>query len=408
MKHTTFGWKQLTSLVVGGAICHPVIMVGHKLCQAYGLPSALLAIGIGNGILFALAMIMLSMSMKNRKVTAENAQDAFGRQGSKYFAAILLTAKTAWFAIQLNVMSLSLHALLESFTGLSLPTGMINLGLGVLIVGVALCGIQALSLLSSLSMPVLIGTMAYAVYYAGQTAHPIVDFPLTIEGASITIATALIAVIDMPTYFRLVRSRRDGLIAVIIIYLLALPAIEGVGVYLAYANPAVTLMETLYLENSALWNIWIALFLLLAGWTTNNTNLYSATVCSGVIASGMTDKKRTLLVGCMATMLALMGILEHFTVFLQLMGIMVGSMGAVIIVRYLLGCCAVLRTTSIINAVHLGAFASGVLVGLLSLAKLISITQMPLVDAFCMAALVTLQGNICLMPVINTKEIEAI
>lgn len=392
MQQPSFSWKELASLIVGGAICLPVIMVGHKLCSTYGLFSALAAIGIGNGVLLALALGMLSMSLKNRKITAENAQEAFGIIGAKYFAGILLFAKTCWFAIQLNMMSLSLQSLISAF-GLEISTVLINAGLGIIIVSVALYGIRALSTLSTLSMPVLIGTMAYAVFATGGISIPIREFPFSFEGTSLAIATALTAVIDMPTYFRLSRTYKDGLIAVLIIFAVALPVIESVGVYLAYKNPGNTILETLYQENNTVWNLWIALFLLLAGWTTNNTNLYSATVCSSVIVPQIPEKKRTVLVGSIATLLALFGILEHFALFLQMLGVFVGSMGAVILTRYILSRFTIIMDSHVLMKMHFGAFFGGVVMGLLCLNKIFVLSQLAIVDTFCVAMSLTLLSN---------------
>src|SRR5690349_1992765 len=106
---TVLNWKQLTSIEVGGAICLPVIMVGHKLCATYGWQAALLGIIVGNLILLSMACITVFMSAQHRASTPENAKKYFGEQGTKLFALLLLIAKTSWFAIQLNMMVLSIQ-----------------------------------------------------------------------------------------------------------------------------------------------------------------------------------------------------------------------------------------------------------------------------------------------------------
>src|SRR5262245_41546584 len=100
---TTLTWKQLASIEVGGAICLPVIMVGHKLCSTYGWKSAFLGIVIGNLILFAMASLTVFMSVRHRDSTPENAKRYFGQQGVKLFSILLMSAKLAWFAVQLNM-----------------------------------------------------------------------------------------------------------------------------------------------------------------------------------------------------------------------------------------------------------------------------------------------------------------
>ena len=199
MNIVSLNWKQLTCLKAGGAICLPVIMVGQTLCSRYGLTSALAAIVIGNCILLAMATVMALMSMESRQTTTDNAHEYFGTQGTRCFAVTLLIAKCCWFAIQLDLMALSLHALMPEW----FPTTAIRIGLGAMIVAVAMHGIRALSVLSSWSLPVLLATMAYALYIASDSGSSISEaMPLSYAGISVAIATAITAVIDMPTYFR--------------------------------------------------------------------------------------------------------------------------------------------------------------------------------------------------------------
>ena len=83
-------WFELASLEIGGAICLPVIMVGHAVAKQYGMSSALAAILIGNGLLLILALISVHLSAISKKRTAENAVIYFGEMGGKGFASALL------------------------------------------------------------------------------------------------------------------------------------------------------------------------------------------------------------------------------------------------------------------------------------------------------------------------------
>lgn len=102
-------WKQLASIEMGGAISLPIIMVGHKLCVSYGWQSALFGVVVGNLLLLIMASLSVLMSVQHRVSTPENAKKYFGEYGGKLFALLLLAAKTSWFAIQLNMMVLSIQ-----------------------------------------------------------------------------------------------------------------------------------------------------------------------------------------------------------------------------------------------------------------------------------------------------------
>ena len=331
MASEQLSWKELTSLEVGGAICLPVILVGQMIGSKYGILSALIAIIVGNLILFCLALVTVKMSVTNRLATPDNAKLYFGPMGAKAFACCLLTAKTSWYAIQLGLMVVAAEALVGS-------NPLLHAILGAGIMATAIFGLRILSLFSALSLPLLIGTMLYAAYIVtGQ--NPVVDAlsePIQLGGITIAIAAAITAVIDMPTYFMHAKSHKDGNLAAAFLFLIALPLIEGLGVYLASQNPGSNILQTMQVEGVPLWNIWVALFLLLAGWTTDNMNLYSAKTCLKSLIPSLPDKTALIFLGTLGAFLSSLGFLDHFTKVLQFIGILIGGMGVLLLAAYLL------------------------------------------------------------------------
>jgi cytosine permease len=296
---------------------------------------------------------------------------------------LILIAKTCWFAIQLNMMVLSIQEIFQLKTDI-----VITLLLGGCILACAWKGLRALSMLSSITLPLLVATMAAAMILAEKRGETNEIQLLSMGSISIAIGAAITAVIDMPTYFRHARSIKDGLIAVAILFAFSIPLIEMIGVYLAYQNPALTVTETLMNPQSFLWNLWITLFLLLAGWTTNNTNLYSASVCLESIWKGLSEKLRLTLVSGMGILLASAHVLDHLGLFLQMLGIFVGSMGAVILVNFL---AASKGTTQVKMSII--SWILGVLIGLLNLFHVVDISPIAVLDAFLIAGTSTLLGR---------------
>jgi cytosine permease len=384
-------WKQLASIEVGGAICLPIVMVGHKMCSLYGWYSALVGILIANLLLFAMACMTVFMSVENRNSTPENAKRYFGEKGTKLFALLLLMAKISWFAIQLNMMVLSIQEIFH--ISIEIPLTVL---LGCIILAVALRGLTALSRLSCFSLPILIVTMGAALILADQRKEALqVEF-FSWGSISIAIGAAITAVIDMPTYFRHARSTREGLLAVGILFLIAVPLIEGVGVYLAHHNPGGTVIDTLMKPNYLMWNIWVMLFMVLAGWTTNNTNLYSAAVSLESIWKNSHEKLRITAVAMIGTMLALAHVFDHLTFFLQMLGICMGSMGAVILTNYISKRECDLRFSFM-------AWGLGVLIGLLNIFHIATLTPIAVLDSFLIASIFTFLGK-C-YEIINCRSI---
>lgn len=372
MNERTLTWKDLASIEIGGAVCLPVILIGHRLVKEFGLIPSLIGIAIGNLFLFLLACLMAHMSYQYKLNTSENAKRYFGEKGVILVALCVSFMKTCWFGIQLTLMVETLAPAKGAFQMAC------ELILGTAIVLIAMKGLKALKLISEYSLPFLVFTMAILAYQAmGREAQSNLT-PFSLEPISLVIATAISAVIDMPTYFRFSCSLKDSFSSIALLFLVAIPCIEGVGVYLAAKSSSIQFFESL-LGPNLLWNIWIGLFILLAGWTTNNTNLYSGAVAFSTVFRKIPEKIAMLLLGGTAIAFAMLGILDHFRFVLQIMGICMGSIGAVILINY------VCKMTNQ-HQVNVLAWFLGVAAGLASCLHLISLTGIPLLDAFIVSS----------------------
>jgi len=374
-------WRQLTSIQVGGAICLPVIMIGQTLSQNYGFASAMIAILIGNILLLVLGVVSANMSHAKQKTTVENAVEYFGQRGVSLFACAMIVTMVCWFGIQLNLMSISLIDLLPFATPAPELTIAVNIVIGSLISVVALYGIRSLNILSNLSMPVLVGTLGYALFLKDGDAARITD-PMSLGGISLVIAAAIGVIIDLPTYFRHARTKKDGIVSIILIFGVALPVIEFVGVYLATFSSEGTVLEVLKTKDGYLWNMWVALFLVLAGWTTNNTNLYSGVMSLEYLLPKTSHTQRTLLFGAMATALSCLDLLNHLELMLDLLGVMLCSIGAVILTRYLITQILGREPSDKEYKRHFSAWAFGTLLGIGSIMGWVSLTTIAVIDAY--------------------------
>lgn len=378
-------WWQLSSIQIGGAICLPVIMIGHFLCQTYGFTSSVIAILIGNGILLILGLISAKMSYEKKKTTMDNARDYFGEMGSSFFSLTMVFSLLGWFGIQLNMMSISMIDLLSLDSNYLIS---LNTILGLLITFVALRGISAINLLANLSLPLLVLTLVYSLFTL-KSKSEISHYPISIVGASSVIAMAIAVVIDLPTFFRHAKSCKHGFISIVIIFGLALPSLEIIGVYLSSGIAGGTILDVLKRQEGPFWNLWIGLFLILAGWTTNNLNLYSAVICLEPLLKNNSEKKRTLMIGVFGTLLSCFNLLDNIEIVLDIMGILITSMGTVIITRYLL---SQFNHSHFFAQNHLWnilAWTLGISAGFFSLAG-ISFTTIPVLDAAIGAGLAAL------------------
>lgn len=373
-------WWQISTIQIGGVICLPVIIVGQTLGQSYGLMSAIVSILIGNAVLLFLGLITVKMSHRNRKTTMQNAEEYFGTKGGSFFALTMIISLVSWFGIQLNMMSygvLDLFSITERRESWLL---VLNVGLGALITYVALHGIRAVTILANLSLPFLLLTLAYAAFTVDPQQGTETALPFSWGGTSLVIALAIALVTDLPTYYRHARTAKDGYISIILIFACVLPILEVVGVYLAMGNSAGNILEVLKRDNEWLWNSWVAVFLILAGWTTNNINLYSSAISLQSIFKTVSEEKATLYTGMAGIFLSCFNLLDHFALVLDLIGIFIASMGAVVLTRYLGIEYFGLKISSRDYPRSLMAWCVGVAVGLISIQGY-SLTSIALLDA---------------------------
>lgn len=354
-------------------------MAGHALCHHYGIYSALVAVLLGNGFLLLVAMLFSTMSFEAQKTTTDNARIYLGNFGTQCFACALVGVKSCWIAIQIGLIVLSLNGLM----GVMIPFPILHVLIGMLMICVTMNGIGALSRWTSISLPLLVTTLVGALYLSREDqgySHRSEVF--TFQGVSLAMAATITAVVDMPTYFRHARTKKDGLIAAFLFIGVAVPLIECVGIYLCHKHPGLTVLDTLKHEENPIWNAWVMIFLVIAGLSTNNHNLYSASAGLGTILENISEKKRIFMVGMSGMCLSLFNILESFSIVIQSVGIVIVSMGMVIVLQYLLH----KRNSHKVNLMTCGC---GYVVGFLSLNHMVGLTEAPLMDTSLTVLIIT-------------------
>lgn len=378
-------WWQLLSIQTGGTICLPVIMIGSLVCQKFGWASAVLSVGMGNLFLLILGYLLASLSSYRPQSTVEHATTYFGKTGKWLFGFVMILSMLGWFGIQLNVMSLSAVQLFSGFD-LSIPFFALNIGMGIIISCIMCFGMKAMKNLSYLSAPLLGITLLYAAFSAGGVLPPMTFLPISwVSGLSLVIGANIAAVIDLPTFFRHAKSKKDAKLCILLLYGIVVPLIEIVGVYLFSIIGGSSILDTLQIGHGPLWAIWVCCFVLLSGWQTNNANLYSSIASSSSLPGNFPVWVRALALGGIGTLIACFNPLGNIEYVLDLLGITIGSMGAVILANYLIE-----RTTTgytPIPSLCLLSWSIGVAISISFTLFQLWTTGVPAMDAFLISFL---------------------
>jgi len=291
-------WKTLTAIQIGGALCLPVLMVGQQLATDVGFFEAVCAIIIGNALLCAVALLIGPFGARYKMSTIDCAEKFLGTQITYLVAASVAIASLGWFALQLDVM-------VEPFLQhLSLvETNLLRFFLGAAITLGTIRGVSAIGMLADYAVPIFGVTLLYAIANSSPSIAYVAP-TVAIDPLLTVIALSLAAIVDLPTFFRFARSEWDARLSAVLLCCVALPAIEIAGAYIGIASGKAAITDALIGSGGTLWHIWIVLFLILAGWTTNNANIYTASVSLRHLIPGLEEKSALITLGLLGTVLS--------------------------------------------------------------------------------------------------------
>jgi len=387
-------WWQLTSIQIGGAICMPVLMVGQQIAVHYGLLAAAIAIALGNLFLLSVGIPYIQLAYEKKYSTIQNAINCFGKAGTFIVGVSMLVALIGWFAIQLQLVSLSSVHLLNICFGQDICTSIfVTIFWGAIMTLMALFGLRSINMLADLSMPLLVLTIGYATLKAAYMPFKAVPVEMgLLKGITLVIASTLLVVVDIPTYYRHARSTKDSFFSLFLLYAFATPLIQLVGAYIALHSNGSSIVDMFAQQGGFWWQLWIGSFLILAGWTTNNTNIYSAAITLESFFPSLNYYLRIIPIGIVGTIAACFPMIAHYERTLSGMAISVASMGAVVMVSFLFE-----RFTNNFKEYNykmpaLLSWVIGSTLGVLSFLGYVQLTGSTLLDTFIVSSLTAYFG----------------
>lgn len=341
-----FGFPMiLTNAIFGGIIVYGL-----------GFWRGVAAIVIGNLVLLTYVGALSYVAGTTGKNFALTAESTFGRRGKMVAAGFLSTVVIGWFAFQTGLTGATLNTAL----GWN-ETAMTALA-GVLYIGVTYIGIRALSILGMIAAPLFVvlavvalvfasenGGMSKVTSYAGGGSGAAV---LSL-GAAITIVIAGFADSGTMTadFTRWSRSGREAVIAAFsafpianFVSLLVGGIVVASGSATAPSENGGDFLPILTSQGSVLTAIAVLFVFVNLGSVCTHC-LYNGAVGWSTL-TGSTMRRLTLILGVLGMVAALAGAWSYFATWLNLLGIFVPPIGAILIVDQLLCRPAVERAVS--------------------------------------------------------------
>lgn len=355
----------LTLLLSAAAACMPVVMVGHILAEKYGTLFALLAILAGNAMLTAIGFLTVHLALKYKTTTTDTVIALGGNTIAKVFGVAMVIVMLGWFCVQCSVLVGFAQGYLPS-----VPHVVLTLLIGSTLVLATMGDIKRLFWLSEKLGPFLLVACAIMFIWALGNTHAVQGLESFSfwPSFSFVIAVNLGMVIDVPTFYRLLSSRKEGFVSIFVVIFVVTTMVQVLGMLLVSNYDTVALLMSPF-----------GVVLALSGWLINVNNLYSAVVSSQTLVKKGSFALRSIILGAVALLLVCMRVSDSLVVFIEAITLGVSSMGGVIVV------CAIRRHR---NA---GALAMSWIIGLvsgaLSLTSVVTLTGAAQVDAFLSAGI---------------------
>lgn len=339
-------WISIALIWAGSVVCVPALMVGGFITSGLGFTKSVIAMVIGYLIVVAYMLFMAMQAGDLGVPSVVTFEGSFGKKGSRYLAsAVIVFCFTSWFAFQTAVCGSAFSGLLNLY-GISFPVMASMILWGVIMFSTAVYGFGLMKLLNQISVPVMVIILVYAVINIlsnPEAYQKIVLFqpehPMSIiAGIGIAVGGFAAGGVLAGDVTRYAKNRKETALSVV---WGVLPA--GIGSLVIGAILAIN-AGALGMDNTSIVAMLTSIgapilgliVLILATWTTNVANAYSAGFAF-LNLTGMSNEKRalsTLIIGAIGTLIAVMGALQYFGGFLNIVGAFIPPIAGVTIVDY--------------------------------------------------------------------------
>lgn len=333
-------WLSLAFLWAGVMICVPSLIVGGTLVSSLSVSQSIIVGSIGYLIISCLMILQGIQSTDLTKPAVSVANHVFGVTGSqKIISIILAVACLGWFGLQANVCGIAFSQFLALY-GFHLPVPLSSFLWGSVMLTSAIYGIKLLRYLNYLAVPFLIVACLYGLYVA-ITTHDgslITNYQPTtslsfFNALAIPIGTFAVGAVVAGDFSQYCHKRSDVVKAT---FLGILPA----GVLMLASGSILTVLA----GTPDVTEVFMALgfpilgiiALVLATWTTNALNAFSGGLAIINIFNLPKNKEvyGILTAGILGTLLAVIGILNHFVPLMLLLSAMIPPVAGVMIASY--------------------------------------------------------------------------
>ncbi|MFL2840923.1 MAG: cytosine permease [Pseudohongiellaceae bacterium] len=334
-------WYSLASIWVGGMVCVPALLVASTLIASLSFHVSLLAGLLGfSFVVFFMALISIA-AVEQRKNTVILASSSFGEHGATIVVGLVIgLSSLGWFGVQTNIAGASFSNVVSEMNGPDIPIWLSSVFWGVVMVLTAVFGFKYLKWLNYIAVPAMVVLLVYSMVITFQehSLREVLDFKPTssiplFQGIGLVIGSITVAGVISADYNRFAITRKDAIFGVMIGIIPPGMCLLAIGAILAITQGTYDIVE---IFSSLGYPLLAMSVLILATWTTNVINIYSAGLAfTNLLKLNETARSKiTLFVGIVGITLAAIGVLNYFINFITILTITVTPIAGVLISDY--------------------------------------------------------------------------
>ncbi len=333
-------WPTIAFIWAGQVVCVPALLCGSMIAAGLTFKESFISMIIGYGITVVLMMLIATQAAYTGRPSVIAVTRALGTKGSQYSVSLVLAiSMVGWFGYNNIVCAESFVSLLNT-ANIQFPVWLACLILGALMLLTAFFGIGLTKILNVIGVPLLLIFMIYAVIVAlkGDGVDTLMNYvpaePISMTtGITISVGGFIAGAATCGDYNRYSKDAKSAVLS----SLFGIVPL-GVGALLCGAVLAITTgnYDITVMFASVGMPVIGLLVLILATWTTNVGNAYSAGIAFVNILNLKDDKRAlvTLISGIVGILLSLGGIVYHFVTFLSMLSYLISPICAILVADY--------------------------------------------------------------------------
>ena len=411
------GWGTQGLIWAGTVFCMPVFTVGGTLAAAMDVSSFLTAVFFGTVVITLIGSLTGAIGARTHLTSGFNARFTLGAVGGRIFSLILAVSLFGWFGYQCHDFAKSVVSTLTMFGFSSSSPAVWAVAGGLLMILTATSGFNGIALLSSLGTPLLIAlSLAAAFITAGQVDGPALRAASASAAGGMSLSAGITLVVGgyitgafiTADVSRFSKTQKDAFWGCFLGRMAAFPLALLLGGFFQYAYGVSSLCDVMFTYCGM--QMFVPFVLVVSIWSINNYNLYCAVLGISNTLDGCVRLPQwliTLLAGVVSTLLGALGIMDVYAPFLNLLGVLIPPVAAVIIADYYLNH----RNSGLYSyksADRLKNFrantclsaAAGIVVGLLC-----NYANIPFLNTLCLvlpASIVAMLASVSVLVIYNT------